>query len=59
MLEKQLSGHRVDRAICAWFWEQAIAQGDSFKVLDIAMNIHLLIYFCSEFWEFTLWAYSS
>ncbi|KAJ1383516.1 Mu-like proteiny domain [Sesbania bispinosa] len=31
MLEKQLTGHRVDRSICAWFWEQAICQGDSFK----------------------------
>ena len=29
MLEKQLTGHRVDRSICAWFWDQA----DSFKVL--------------------------
>jgi len=32
MLEKQLSGHRVDRSICAWFWDQAISQPDSFKV---------------------------
>ncbi|XP_028226465.1 AP-3 complex subunit mu-like isoform X1 [Glycine soja] len=31
MLEKQLSGHRVDRSICAWFWDQAISQPDSFK----------------------------
>uniref|UniRef100_A0A2N9FFG7 MHD domain-containing protein n=1 Tax=Fagus sylvatica TaxID=28930 RepID=A0A2N9FFG7_FAGSY len=31
MLEKQLTGHRVDRSICDWFWEQAISQGDSFK----------------------------
>lgn len=32
MLEKQLTGHRVDRSICDWFWDQAISQGDSFKV---------------------------
>lgn len=32
MLEKQLTGHRVDRSICDWFWNQAISQGDSFKV---------------------------
>ncbi|OIW17466.1 hypothetical protein TanjilG_22578 [Lupinus angustifolius] len=31
ILEKQLTGHRVDRSICAWFWDQAISQGDSFK----------------------------
>ncbi|XP_027349730.1 AP-3 complex subunit mu [Abrus precatorius] len=31
MLEKQLTGHRVDRSICAWFWDQAISQPDSFK----------------------------
>ncbi|XP_027934593.1 AP-3 complex subunit mu-like isoform X1 [Vigna unguiculata] len=31
VLEKQLSGHRVDRSICAWFWEQAVSLGDSFK----------------------------
>ncbi|XP_047155108.1 AP-3 complex subunit mu-like isoform X3 [Vigna umbellata] len=31
VLEKQLSGHCVDRSICAWFWEQAVSFGDSFK----------------------------
>ncbi|XP_020202689.1 AP-3 complex subunit mu [Cajanus cajan] len=31
MLEKQLTGHRLDRSICAWFWEQTISLGDSFK----------------------------
>ncbi|KAJ0699470.1 hypothetical protein HanRHA438_Chr10g0440611 [Helianthus annuus] len=35
MLEKQLTGHRVDRSICAWFWEQSISQPDSFKVLPV------------------------
>lgn len=33
ILEKQLSGHRVDRSICAWYWEHAISQPDMFKVL--------------------------
>lgn len=32
MLEKQLTGHRVDRSICAWFWEHALSQADSSKV---------------------------
>ncbi|KAG4167140.1 hypothetical protein ERO13_A13G176600v2 [Gossypium hirsutum] len=31
MLEKQLTGHRVDRSICDWFWDHVISQGDSFK----------------------------
>ncbi|KAK6233302.1 hypothetical protein SCA6_003375 [Theobroma cacao] len=31
MLEKQLTGHRVDRSICDWFWDHAISQGDAFK----------------------------
>ncbi|XVF05921.1 hypothetical protein REPUB_Repub06bG0003400 [Reevesia pubescens] len=31
MLEKQLTGHRVDRSICDWFWDHSISQGDSFK----------------------------
>ncbi|KAI8531729.1 hypothetical protein RHMOL_Rhmol11G0158300 [Rhododendron molle] len=35
MLEKQLTGHRVDRSICAWFWEQVISQGDSFKLVPV------------------------
>ncbi|XP_077218522.1 clathrin adaptor complexes medium subunit family protein isoform X2 [Tasmannia lanceolata] len=33
MLEKQLTGHKVDRSICAWFWEHSISQGESFKFL--------------------------
>lgn len=32
MLEKQLTGHRVDRSICDWFWEQTVSQADSTKV---------------------------
>ncbi|CAN1219385.1 AP-3 complex subunit mu [Linum perenne] len=31
MLEKQLTGNRVDRSICAWFWDQLLSEGDSFK----------------------------
>lgn len=31
MLEKQFTGHRVDRSICAWFWDHSISQPDSFK----------------------------
>ncbi|XP_015072013.1 AP-3 complex subunit mu isoform X2 [Solanum pennellii] len=43
MLEKQLTGHWVDRAICSWFWDQSIAQGDSFKHLPvIASPTHYL-----------------
>ncbi|CAH2046845.1 unnamed protein product [Thlaspi arvense] len=43
MLEKQLTGHRVDRSICAYFWDQSISQGDSFKLLPvIASPTHYL-----------------
>lgn len=43
ILEKQLTGHRVDRSICAWFWDQAISQGDSFKLVPvIASPTHYL-----------------
>nr|GMD96675.1 AP-3 complex subunit mu [Ipomoea batatas] len=43
MLEKQLTGHRVDRSICDWFVEQSISQGDSFKHLPvIASPTHYL-----------------
>ncbi|CAI0459574.1 unnamed protein product, partial [Linum tenue] len=31
MLEKQLTGNRVDRSICVWFWDQLLSHGDSFK----------------------------
>ncbi|GJY73858.1 AP-3 complex subunit mu [Tanacetum coccineum] len=33
MLEKQLTGHRVDRSICAWFWEHSISQPDILPVI--------------------------
>ncbi|KAM7470084.1 hypothetical protein LguiA_008267 [Lonicera macranthoides] len=43
ILEKQLSGHWVDRSICDWFWEQSVSQGDSFKLLPvIASPTHYL-----------------
>ncbi|KAF5952183.1 hypothetical protein HYC85_010127 [Camellia sinensis] len=49
MLEKQLTGHRVDRSICAWFWEQAISQGDSFKLVPvIASPTHYLFQIVRE-----------
>ncbi|KAK2991764.1 hypothetical protein RJ640_015498 [Escallonia rubra] len=49
MLEKQLTGHWVDRKICAWFWEQSIAQGDSFKLLPvIASPTHYLFQIVRE-----------
>lgn len=43
MLEKQLTGHRVDRSICDWFWEESLARGDSFKHMPvIASPTHYL-----------------
>ncbi|KAK3023337.1 hypothetical protein RJ639_043524 [Escallonia herrerae] len=49
MLEKQFNGHWVDRKICAWFWEQSIAQGDSFKLLPvIASPTHYLFQIVRE-----------
>ncbi|CAI9764224.1 unnamed protein product [Fraxinus pennsylvanica] len=43
MLEKQLTGHRVDRSICAWFWDQIISQGGSLKLVPvIASPTHYL-----------------
>ncbi|KAL7235390.1 hypothetical protein ACSBR1_018815 [Camellia fascicularis] len=47
MLEKQLTGHWVDRSICAWFWEQA--KGDSFKLVPvIASPTHYLFQIVRE-----------
>ncbi|KAJ4954962.1 hypothetical protein NE237_011745 [Protea cynaroides] len=49
MLEKQLTGQKVDRSICAWFWEQAISLGDSFKLLPvIASPTHYLFQIVRE-----------
>lgn len=31
-MEKQLTGHQVDRSICDWFWDQVNSQGDSTKL---------------------------
>ncbi|KAL1809493.1 hypothetical protein DCAR_0729041 [Daucus carota subsp. sativus] len=43
ILEKQLTGHRVDRSICAWYWEHAMAQADTFKPAPvIASPTHYL-----------------
>ncbi|KAF6156616.1 hypothetical protein GIB67_014595 [Kingdonia uniflora] len=43
MLEKQLSGHQVDRSICGWFWQHVLSQGDSSKSLPvIASPTHYL-----------------
>ncbi|OAY81756.1 AP-3 complex subunit mu [Ananas comosus] len=36
MLEKQMTAHRVDRSICAWFWDYVLSQGgDSSKILQV------------------------
>lgn len=49
MLEKQLTGHRVDRSICDWFWEQSVSQGDSFKLWPvIASPTHYLFQIVRE-----------
>ncbi|KAB5529133.1 hypothetical protein DKX38_019214 [Salix brachista] len=49
MLEKQLIGHKVDRSICAWFWDQVISQGDSFKQQSvIASPTHYLFQIVRE-----------
>lgn len=44
MLEKQMSGHRVDRSICSWFWDYVVSQGgDPSKILSvIASPTHYL-----------------
>ncbi|XP_042058597.1 AP-3 complex subunit mu-like isoform X2 [Salvia splendens] len=43
LLEKQLTGHRVDRAICDWFWDQILTQGESLKLVPvIASPTHYL-----------------
>jgi len=52
MLEKQLTGHRVDRSICDWFWGQAISQGDSFKV---PVNYFLLLLLFLDRFMFFFW----
>ncbi|KAI6675704.1 hypothetical protein NL676_003610 [Syzygium grande] len=47
MLEKQLTGHRVDRSICAWYWDHAISQGDQLQPV-IASPTHYLFQIVSE-----------
>ncbi|XP_021734491.1 AP-3 complex subunit mu-like isoform X1 [Chenopodium quinoa] len=46
VLEKQLTGHRVDRSICDWFWDQAYSQGDSSSKLPsvIASPTHYIFH---------------
>ncbi|XP_071698122.1 AP-3 complex subunit mu [Rutidosis leptorrhynchoides] len=49
MLEKQLTGHRVDRSICAWFWDQSIYQPHSLKILPvIASPTHYIFHIVRE-----------
>ncbi|KAM6597749.1 hypothetical protein CsatA_008273 [Cannabis sativa] len=49
MLEKQLTGHRVDRSICDWFWNHALSQGDSSKLQPvIASPTHYLFQILRE-----------
>ncbi|KAJ8439228.1 hypothetical protein Cgig2_030163 [Carnegiea gigantea] len=49
MLEKQLTGHRVDRSICDWFWDQVIAQGDSSQLPPvIASPTHYIFHIVRE-----------
>ncbi|KAI4342903.1 hypothetical protein MLD38_027467 [Melastoma candidum] len=47
MLEKQLTGHRVDRSICAWFWDHAVSHGDQ-ALQVIASPTHYLFQICRE-----------
>ncbi|XP_045796720.1 AP-3 complex subunit mu isoform X1 [Trifolium pratense] len=39
ILEKQLTGHRVDRSICNWFWDHTNSQPNSYKVVIIIIII--------------------
>lgn len=45
MLEKQMTGHRVDRSICYWFWDYVVSQGgDSSKVFNCSIPVNELIF---------------
>ncbi|KAL5700346.1 AP-3 complex subunit mu [Ranunculus cassubicifolius] len=46
MLEKQLTGRRVDRSICSWFWEHSLSQGEIPPV--IASPTHYLFHIVRE-----------
>lgn len=49
MLEKQLTGNRVDRSICSWFWEHSISQRDFSKLPPvIASPTHYLFQIVRE-----------
>ncbi|KAJ0974679.1 hypothetical protein J5N97_016644 [Dioscorea zingiberensis] len=39
MLEKQMSGHRVDRSICSWFWDHAPSQSEVSPIHDSYRNL--------------------
>ncbi|KAG8085419.1 hypothetical protein GUJ93_ZPchr0010g8437 [Zizania palustris] len=49
MVEKQTTAHRVDRAICGWFWDYVLAHaaGDASKVLQVVVSpTHYLFHVC-------------
>ncbi|KAH7667225.1 AP-3 complex subunit mu protein [Dioscorea alata] len=46
MLEKQMSGHRVDRSICTWFWDHALSYSEVLPV--IASPTHYLFHVVRE-----------
>lgn len=49
MLEKQLTGHLVDRSICTWFWNHVLSQGESVKLSPvIASPTHYLFQIVRE-----------
>ncbi|KAJ8620455.1 hypothetical protein MRB53_028984 [Persea americana] len=49
MLEKQLTGHLVDRSICTWFWNHVLSQGESAKLSPvIASPTHYLFQIVRE-----------
>ncbi|CAJ2631756.1 AP-3 complex subunit mu isoform X2 [Trifolium pratense] len=49
ILEKQLTGHRVDRSICNWFWDHTNSQPNSYKQQPvIASPTHYLFQVCRE-----------
>lgn len=46
MLEKQMSGHRVDRSICTWFWDHALSHSEVLPVT--ASPTHYLFHVVRE-----------
>ena len=45
ILEKQLTGHRVDRSICDWFWEQTVSQADSSSKVPLTHDLFVGLIF--------------